>query len=226
MMGSIVTLTFDNGPDAEGTPRVLDVLRRRGLSATFFVVGERLRDPALRALAERAHDEGHWIGNHTMTHGTPLGYLPPAEAVREIEDAQAMLGPLAHRRKLFRPHGEGLVGPHLLGFAAEAHLRAAGYTAVLWNAVPRDWEDAEGWPERAVALCAAVPHALLVLHDTATAAMRRLDATLGRLADAGAAFRQDFPEECVPIRPRAAGSLTKSLTKEELDHAHETIDHR
>ncbi len=66
-----LTLSFDNGPDPEATPRVLDVLAERGLKATFFVVGEQLR--AHRALAERAHAEGHWIGNHTLTHPRPLG---------------------------------------------------------------------------------------------------------------------------------------------------------
>ncbi|MES2713603.1 MAG: polysaccharide deacetylase family protein, partial [Pseudomonadota bacterium] len=54
-----VTLTFDNGPDAEVTPIVLDVLRRRGLRATFFLIGARLLDPVLLALAERAQAEGH-----------------------------------------------------------------------------------------------------------------------------------------------------------------------
>ena len=68
-----VTLTFDNGPEPEVTPAVLEVLRRRGLRASFFVLGHKLADPARRALAERAHAEGHWIGNHTFTHAVPLG---------------------------------------------------------------------------------------------------------------------------------------------------------
>ena len=51
------------------TPRVLDVLGERGVKATFFVVGEQLREH--RELAERAAAEGHWIGNHTFTHPRP-----------------------------------------------------------------------------------------------------------------------------------------------------------
>ena len=68
-----LTLSFDNGPDPETTPRVLDILAERGIKTTFFVIGEKLADPQRRQLAERAHKEGHWIGNHTYTHSVPAG---------------------------------------------------------------------------------------------------------------------------------------------------------
>ena len=70
---SRITLSFDNGPEPDVTPAVLDVLRRRGLHATFFVLGHKLADPACHAIASRAHAEGHWIGNHTWSHARPLG---------------------------------------------------------------------------------------------------------------------------------------------------------
>ncbi len=63
------------------------MLAARDLRSTFFVVGEALR--AHRALAERAHAEGHWIGNHTLTHPRPLG--ESGVEVCEIEAAQAEL---------------------------------------------------------------------------------------------------------------------------------------
>ncbi len=69
------------------------MLAERGLKATFFVVGEQLREH--RALAERAHAEGHWIGNHTLTHPRPLGEQGKGSP-HEIEATQALLGPLAH----------------------------------------------------------------------------------------------------------------------------------
>lgn len=206
-----VTLTFDNGPDEEGTPYALEVLRRRGLRATFFVVGERLRDPKLRALAERARAEGHVVGNHTLTHGAPLGMRSTVDALREVEEAQALLGPLGEPERLFRPNGEGRLGAHLMGHALQRHLAARGYTVALWNAVPRDWEDPEGWPARALALCAAAcPWAVLVLHDSVPAAMRRLDAALDGLASAGVRFVQDFPDACVSIRPHAPGATKQT----------------
>ncbi len=115
-----VTLTFDNGPTPSVTHRVLDVLGRHGISATFFVVGRKLDDPAAREAAERAHAAEHWIGNHSFTHEVPLGRMPDAAAsVAEIARAQGAIGALAHPRRFFRPFGGGgALGPHLLSRAA------------------------------------------------------------------------------------------------------------
>jgi peptidoglycan/xylan/chitin deacetylase (PgdA/CDA1 family) len=195
-----ITLTFDNGPDPAATPRVLDVLKERGLKATFFVVGEQLREH--RALAERAHAEGHWIGNHTLTHPRPLGASPQVR--HEIEAVE--LGELAHADKLFRPSGAGGdLEPGLLNQAAVDVLVAGGYTCVLWNAVPGDWEDPDGWVERALEQVAKHDWTLLVLHDVRDAAAPRLGEFLNRVE---ATFRQDFPPACVPIR---GGRITGSL---------------
>ena len=65
-------LSFDNGPEPEATPGVLEVLARRRIPAMFFVIGEKLRDPKARALVQQARDAGHVIGNHTLTHGAPI----------------------------------------------------------------------------------------------------------------------------------------------------------
>ncbi len=210
-----VTLSFDNGPDAEATPLVLEVLRRRGLRATFFVVGGRLFDPALRGLAKRAHGEGHWIGNHTLTHSGPLGERgDPGHAENEIGRTQGLIGEFAHPDRFFRPvGGGGRLGPHLLSTEARDHLEAGGHTVVLWSAVPGDWHDPDGWADRGFDQCMAQTRPLLVLHDIAGGAMRHLDGFLGRLADAGAGFRQDFPDECLPMRrgiatPALAGYVT------------------
>jgi hypothetical protein len=67
-----ICLSFDNGPEPEATPGVLAVLARRRIPAMFFVIGEKLRNPKARALAEQARDAGHVIGNHTLTHGAPI----------------------------------------------------------------------------------------------------------------------------------------------------------
>ena len=97
-----ICLTFDNGPEPEATPLVLEVLARRGLPTCFFPIAQKLRDPARRALAEAAQAAGHRIGNHTLTHGAPLGRRGGGEAVAEIMEAEAMLGSLNPQRLLSR----------------------------------------------------------------------------------------------------------------------------
>ena len=197
-----VTLTFDNGPEPSATPHVLEVLERERILATFFVLGAKLADPARRKLAERAHAAGHWIGNHTMTHGTPLGKLTEAGAARrEILGTQKLLGKLAHPERLFRPFGGGgALGPHLLNQEAVDVLQQEQMTCVLWNAIPRDFDNPDGWTDLALQQCLAPAWTLLVLHDLPNGAMRHLESFLAVLRDNGAHFRQDFPASCVPIR--------------------------
>lgn len=199
---SEVFLSFDNGPEPEATPLVLDVLARRRIRAMFFVIGEKLRDPARWALAERVRAEGHRIGNHTLTHGTPLGRRSGPEAVAEIAETDALLGSLREPDRLFRPNGGGgALGPHLLNRSAVAHLLAGGHSVVLWNCIPRDWDDPDGWPARALAMAAAAEEPLLmVLHDLPNGAMRHLDRVLGMMSDSGTRFLADPPEACLPIR--------------------------
>jgi peptidoglycan/xylan/chitin deacetylase (PgdA/CDA1 family) len=118
-----LTFTFDNGPWLGATEEILAFLADRAIKATFFVVGERLRDPQARKLTERAKADGHWIGNHTLTHGRPLGVDGGRERVaREIGEAQRLIGELAHPLKLFRPNGGGMLGPHLLSPEALSYL--------------------------------------------------------------------------------------------------------
>jgi len=197
-----VTLTFDNGPEPAATPRVLDELARADIKATFFVLGSKLADPERRAIAKRAHAEGHWIGNHTWSHREPLGRVTdPARVLAEIIDTEAAIDELGHPDRLFRPFGGGgAIGQHLLSAGAVEVLRKERMTCVLWNALPRDWEDARGWAETAIAQCLSQPWSVLVLHDLPTGAMGRLRIFIDRVLDHGGRFRQDFPPQLVPIR--------------------------
>jgi peptidoglycan/xylan/chitin deacetylase (PgdA/CDA1 family) len=198
----MVALTFDNGPDPAVTPRVLDVLAARGLKATFFVVGEKLARH--RSLVERAHAEGHWIGNHTYTHAAPLGTQDAVTARAEIERTQALLGGLAHPDRLFRPPGGGgRLDRRLFSAPALKTLTQGGYSVVLWDRLPRDWEDPGGWVDNALAQSGDV----LVLHDLATGAMDRLEEFLDRAETAGIEFTRDL-SPCMPIR---RGEIVGSL---------------
>jgi peptidoglycan-N-acetylglucosamine deacetylase len=205
-----ITITFDNGPTPGVTEQVLDVLAEHAVRTTFFVVGEKLATPAGRACAERAAREGHWIGNHTMTHSVPFGETDePGFAEREIEFAQAEIGVLAHEDRLFRPYaGGGVLDRRVFSAAALAHLQRGGYTCVLWNSVPGDWKSPDAWIEPALADVAAQDWTVAVIHDTNSGAMRHLPEFLHRLRDDGVEIVQEFPEDCVPVY---RGQLRASL---------------
>jgi peptidoglycan/xylan/chitin deacetylase (PgdA/CDA1 family) len=195
-----LTLSFDNGPTEDVTPRVLDVLARRAVKTTFFVIGNKLTQPGNRRHAERAHAEGHWIGNHTWSHSVPFGLMEVDAAIAEFDQTQNAIGALVHPHRFFRPYGQGgNLDQRLLSRAVVDHLARAQATIVLWSALPRDWEDAEGWVERALSQMAAQPWSLMVLHDLPTGAMRHLDRFLGLVADRGGRIRQDFPPDCLPM---------------------------
>ena len=211
-----VTLTFDNGPEPDVTPGVLDVLARTEVLASFFVLGKKIADPARRKRAERAAAEGHWIANHTYSHETPLGNLPGRDVPEaEIGRTQALIGDLAHPDRLFRPFGGGgALGPHLLGRPVADYLIEGRYTCVLWNVIPRDWADPDGWVETAMDLIAPLDHALIVVHDLPTGAMAHLERFIDRVRDAGGTFRQDFPGDCVPLRRgRVTGDFDACVTE-------------
>ncbi len=211
-----ISMTFDNGPDPEVTPQVLDILRRHGIQSTFFVVGEKLRDR--RKLAERARDEGHWIGNHTYNHIVPLGMsTEKGYTISEITRTQALIGDLAHERRFFRPFGGGgMLDRRLLNREALDYLLKESYTCVLWDVVPEDWSRPESWVERALALCFEKPHSLLVLHDLPTGAMRDLDRFISTAKDRGATFQQDFPRHCVPIEQgKIVGPIDSYVAEED-----------
>ncbi len=201
-----LTLSFDNGPEPEVTPKVLDILARRNIKTTFFVIGEKLARPECRKLAERAKDEGHWIANHTYTHTTPLGQrTEPDAAELEIGRTQKVIGDLAHPKKFFRPNGGGgNLDKRLLRSDVADFLKAGRYTLVLWNAIPRDWADPDGWVEVAAAQCHAQwdrldSWPLMVLHDMPTGAMRHLERFLDWVEDAAGEIRQEFPPSTMPI---------------------------
>lgn len=97
----LVALTFDDGPHADWTPRILDTLKREQIKATFFIIGQNGQaDPAL---VQRIVDEGHEIGNHTFTHPT-LDEINAGLIRLELNATRMLIESLTGRTtKLFRP---------------------------------------------------------------------------------------------------------------------------
>lgn len=151
-----VVLTFDDGPDPERTPRLLDVLAARKAKAVFFVLGEQVqRHPAL---LRRIADAGHEIGNHSWSHPwmLPMGRARIAEELDRCQSAIAELTGVAPR--LVRPpYGQR-------DYRFNQLARERGLTPVLWSKNLRDYWG--GKPEVLVRrLQRARPGDIVLLHD-------------------------------------------------------------
>jgi peptidoglycan-N-acetylglucosamine deacetylase len=129
-----VALTVDDGPHPEWTPRLLDLLARHEIRATFFLIGGEVR--AHPGLARRIVAEGHSIGNHTMHHPERFGALPKAELEQEIVDAQRCIEDVTGVATTWFRAPYGSWTPLVL-----ERLRAHGLRGVDWSFDPEDWSE-------------------------------------------------------------------------------------
>ena len=183
-----VALTFDDGPDPATTPVLLDILADRGMTATFFVTGDRARrHPDLVDAILRA---GHAVGNHSQTHD-PLLMLKGTNALRrEIASAQAVLRDRGVEPLVFRPP-VGITNPRL-----RSVLDGLGLTAVNWTrrAGDRGNRRVAGLANRI--LQNLRPDDIILLHDIAPpdparrrAFFREVERLLDGLTDMGMTVR-------------------------------------
>ena len=157
-------LTFDDGPDPDATPAVLDALDAAGVKATFFVVGEQLMRHW--ALAREARERGHQLALHGAAHPRHEELSPPAardEVARGVGAFEAATG---ERPLLFRPP-YGRFSEH-----SHAACLKLGLMPVYWSAWGSDWDPIP--PERIADLVARdlSPGAIVLLHDSARYAVR------------------------------------------------------
>ena len=129
--GNQIALTFDDGPTPGVTDRILDELKKRGLHATFFMIGARVE--LAPDLARRVLAEGHEVGNHTFTH-PKLSGLSDVQAEEEVDKTQdVLLNLLGHQATWFRPpYGD-------LRKNQEPMLAKKGLSIVYWSLSPSDW---------------------------------------------------------------------------------------
>jgi peptidoglycan/xylan/chitin deacetylase (PgdA/CDA1 family) len=154
-----VALTFDDGPDPDGTPAVLDALDAAGLRATFFVVGEQLMRH--HAIAREALARGHELGLHGfehVRHDSLPGGTARDDVARSIGTFEAAVG---RKPRFFRPP-YGLFTEH--SYEACADL---GLEPVYWSAWGLDWESIGAERIADIAARDLTEGAILLLHDSA-----------------------------------------------------------
>jgi peptidoglycan/xylan/chitin deacetylase (PgdA/CDA1 family) len=179
-----LALTFDDGPDPETTPRILDCLAEHRQQASFFLIGEHVRRHG--ALVRRMVAEGHAVGLHSFSHSRLVNLWPPWLVRRDLEDCGRAIADACGQPPptLYRPV-VGLKNP-VIGFVA-GKLKLC---AVTWSCRALDTGAAD--PEAVLARLrrGLAPRAILVMHDgseprrmhdrsLAVAVLRRLLPELG-----------------------------------------------
>ena len=133
-----VALTFDDGPDLNWTPQILDILRQNHVHATFFVIGKHAEEHP--ALIRRILHEGHEIGSHTYTHPN-LSDVSREQAILELNATQQLIEWITGRTTiLFRPPYDADSMPMSLAEAGPIALSTdLGYITVGESIDPQDW---------------------------------------------------------------------------------------
>ncbi|MHB8066415.1 MAG: polysaccharide deacetylase family protein [Desulfobaccales bacterium] len=123
--GMRVSLTFDDGPDSESTPRLLEVLAQHQVKATFFLIGRHAeRHPQL---VQTIAAKGHLVGNHTYRHAWWTNFLWGDRLDREIQRAQQVFKDILGTAPRFFRSPMGLTNPHLSGALKRLGLRLVGW---------------------------------------------------------------------------------------------------
>ncbi len=215
--GPYIAMTFDDGPSSANTPRLLDLLAKMHIKATFFLIGQNVA--ANPQIAKRIHDEGHEIGNHTWTHPV-LSSLSDDKVRSELQQTDdAIFKAIGIHPTLMRPpYGS-------LAIAQRKWInKDFGYKIVLWDVDPNDWKVLPGeTPEQRTARVENVilngdkeEHgarngSIILSHDIHKTTVDAMADTLGKLQAKG--FKFVTVSELIamdkPVPPKAAGDSPK-----------------
>lgn len=150
----LVALTFDDGPSSTTTPRLLDILYKKDVPATFFMLGKMAR--ANPDLVRRAEKEGHIVASHTMYHQN-LIRIPANAAKDDIAESKTVFNDiLGHEPTLTRPPYGNING---------AVRNSVGTPMILWSVDTLDWQSKD--PSAILAVTKEQIHdgAIILMHD-------------------------------------------------------------
>jgi len=142
-----IALTFDDGPDPTWTPKILDVLSKNGVQATFFVTGDNVVKNS--SIIKREANEGHVIGNHTFNH-VNFDFISSFQGTQEINQTERVINAATnHTSSMFRlpymGNDEQSMRNHILGILTAQRM---GYTIAGHDFDTDDWEFQSGLQQK------------------------------------------------------------------------------
>ncbi|MDF1823702.1 MAG: polysaccharide deacetylase family protein [Verrucomicrobiales bacterium] len=177
----VIAITFDDGPHGVNTPRLLNMLKKRNIKATFYVVGNMVKyNPEL---LRRMIVEGHEIGNHTVTHGT-LSKMSDASLRKELQEAHDMI----LKASGVAPRSMRPPGGAILNDQKKLMLKEFGYPTILWSVDPEDWKKPGASVVTSRLVNGAKPGGILLVHDLHSTTVDAMPSTLDQLLAKGYRF--------------------------------------
>ena len=181
----VLYLTFDAGYENGYTEKILDILQKHEVKAAFFLVGNYLQKNA--DLVRRMVEEGHIVGNHTMTHPDMSAITEKEAFQKELTGLESLFQEITGKElpKFYRPP-QGIYSEENLKLAKEL-----GYKTVFWSLAYRDWEN-NNQPTADYAFAKLLPRthngAVILLHSTSKTNAEVLDELLTRWESDGYRF--------------------------------------
>lgn len=185
--GPYIAMTFDDGPHATLTPRLLDILKERHVKVTFFVLGQLVKEHP--EIVQRAVAEGHEIGNHSWDHKA-LNKLGPDGLQHELTDTSAAIKEATGKPVTLMRPPYGATNPRL----SRAIEKDFGMKVILWSVDPLDWKDPGPKVVESRILSGskesggAKPGAIILSHDIHKGTVEAMPATLDALLAKGYKF--------------------------------------
>ena len=179
--GMFIAITFDDGPNAELTPKLLDMLKERGIKATFFVVGKNVEE--YPGIVTRMASEGHEVANHSWSHPT-LTKLGFESFRKQIENTnQAIANATGKRPVLMRPP-YGATNVSLNKRLNEQF----GLKVILWSVDPLDWKYRNSNRVYTAIVQNTRAGSIILAHDIHATTVSAMPATLDALLAKGYKF--------------------------------------
>ncbi len=179
--GQQVALTFDDGPHATNTPRLLDLLKERNVKATFFLVGTNVESHP--EIVKRIVSEGHEVASHSLTHPN-LGKMAEGSVTEQLERThRAIKAACGVDVVSFRPP----YGSFTVTQRAWAASRF-GYRTILWDVDPLDWKVRDSAKVEAEILRATTPGSIVLMHDIHKTTVDAVPAVIKGLSEKGLQF--------------------------------------
>ncbi len=209
--GPYIAMTFDDGPSATLTPKLLDLLAAHHIKATFFVIGENVAEhPEIVARAAR---EGHEIGNHSWSHPN-FGKMSDESVRRQLQQTDdAIKNATGKRPTLLRPPYGSITAREKRWIHDEF-----GYGIILWDVDPNDWKRPGPAVVRNRILKETQPGSIVLSHDIHPGTIEAMPSTFDELEAKGFKFvtvseliRMSAPRPSHPS-PQPSGSVPPNAT--------------